>query len=116
MRIWPRVDWARICTHIPKRVVSPSSAVKESWDLQELCYRRVEESDMPDRPAGETLQLRVARVEDQLWGPVGVSSDFSDDDLLVFVRVRRALYSEFHRFVYQVCRKNPYEPDENQGE
>jgi hypothetical protein len=71
---------------------------------------------MPDRPEGETLQLRVARVEDQLWEPPRVSSDFSDDDLLAFVRVRRALYSEFHRYCYQVCRKNPYEPDEDQGE
>jgi hypothetical protein len=63
---------------------------------------------MPDRPEGESLQLRVARVEDELWEETGDPSDFSDDDLLVFVRVRRALHSEFHRWVFQVCRKNPY--------
>jgi hypothetical protein len=67
---------------------------------------------MPERPEGETLQLRVARVEDQLWEPALQPSDFTDDDLLVFVRIRRALYVEYHRFVFQVCRPypSPYPP------
>jgi hypothetical protein len=71
---------------------------------------------MPHRPEGESLQLRIARVEDSLWESTRDASDFSYDDLLMFVRVRRALYSELHRWVYQVCRKNPYERDEDQGD
>jgi hypothetical protein len=67
---------------------------------------------MPERPEGETLQLRVARVEDQLWEPAVQPSDLTDDDLLVFVRVRRALYAEYHRWVFQVCAPypSPYPP------
>jgi len=58
----------------------------------------------------ETLQLRVARVEDELREPTRPPSAFSDDELLVFVRVGRALHYEFH-VIAQVCippHKRPY--------
>ncbi len=72
---------------------------------------------MRQRFERETLQLRVARVEDELREPTRPPSAFSDDDLLVYVRVERALHYEFH-VIAQVCippHKRPY-PQMDEGE
>ncbi len=67
---------------------------------------------MPEEHERETLQLRVARVEDQLREPTRKGAAFDEDDLRLFVRVRRALHLEFHVIARVCAPRDAYGPGE----